>query len=154
MGVACLEFRGENFHGWLKNCEIRESFLPQKFPAIWYFHQETNFATCFHWQNFITSINVFPDCMVIFTALANIILQVEVLDDESGTSEVLTEGSSFGVKSLLYSSPMESSASALSHVEMFTFSHADFQRVLKDHPSVADSIAELAAKEYGKKVSF
>ena len=33
MGVACLEFRGENFRGWLKNREIRESFLPQKFPA-------------------------------------------------------------------------------------------------------------------------
>ena len=77
------------------------------------------------------------------------------MNDESGKArEVLTEGSSFGVKSLLYSSPMESSACALSHVEMFTFSHADFQRVLKDHPSVADSIAELAAKEYGKKVSF
>ena len=36
MGVACLEFRGENFCGWLKNLEIRESFLPRKFPAIRY----------------------------------------------------------------------------------------------------------------------
>ena len=36
MGVACLEFRGENFRGWLKNPEIRESFLPRKFPAIRY----------------------------------------------------------------------------------------------------------------------
>ena len=36
MGVACLEFRGENFRGWLKNREIRESFLPRKFPAIRY----------------------------------------------------------------------------------------------------------------------
>ena len=25
MGVACLEFRGENFRGWLKNREIHES---------------------------------------------------------------------------------------------------------------------------------
>ena len=32
MGVACLEFRGENFRGWLKNREIRESFLLRKFP--------------------------------------------------------------------------------------------------------------------------
>ena len=38
MGVACLEFRGENFRGWLKNREIRESFLPRKFPAIQYFN--------------------------------------------------------------------------------------------------------------------
>ena len=33
MGVACLEFRGENFRGWLKNREIHENFLPRKFPA-------------------------------------------------------------------------------------------------------------------------
>ena len=36
MGVACLEFRGENFRGWLKNYKIRESFLHRKFPAIRY----------------------------------------------------------------------------------------------------------------------
>ena len=36
MGVACLQFRGENFRGWRENREIRESFLPQKFPAIRY----------------------------------------------------------------------------------------------------------------------
>ena len=36
MGVACLEFRGENFRGWRKNREIRESFLSRKFPAIRY----------------------------------------------------------------------------------------------------------------------
>ena len=34
MGVAGLKFRGENFRGWRKNREIRESFLPRKFPAI------------------------------------------------------------------------------------------------------------------------
>ena len=37
MGVASLEFRGENFRRWQKNREIRESFFPQKFPAIRYF---------------------------------------------------------------------------------------------------------------------
>ena len=36
MGAACLEFRGENFRGWLKNRKIRESFFPRKFPAIQY----------------------------------------------------------------------------------------------------------------------
>ena len=64
------------------------------------------------------------------------------------------EGSSFGLKSLLYNSPMESSAYAVSHVDAFTFSQADFQCVLKYHPSVADSIAELAAKEFGRRASF
>jgi CRP-like cAMP-binding protein len=84
-----------------------------------------------------------------------IILQVEVLSDDSDTaSEVLTEGSSFGLESLLFNTPMERSARAVSHVDMFTVSYADFQRVLKDHPSIADSIAELAVKEYGKRVSL
>ena len=36
MGVAYLEFCGENFRGWLKNRKIRKIFLPQKFPAIRY----------------------------------------------------------------------------------------------------------------------
>ena len=36
MGVPCLEFRGENFRGWLKNGEIRKSFLPRNFLAIRY----------------------------------------------------------------------------------------------------------------------
>ena len=36
MGVAYLDVRGENFRGWLKNREIRESFLPRKFPTIRY----------------------------------------------------------------------------------------------------------------------
>jgi hypothetical protein len=33
---ACIPLMrdGENFRGWLSNCEIREAFLPQKFPAI------------------------------------------------------------------------------------------------------------------------
>ena len=43
MGVACLEFRGENFRGWLKNREIRESFLPRKFPAIRYCYGHKQF---------------------------------------------------------------------------------------------------------------
>ena len=34
MGVAYLEFRGENFRGWLKNCKICKNFLPRKIPAI------------------------------------------------------------------------------------------------------------------------
>ena len=33
MGVACLKFRGESFHGWLKNREIREKvFSLESFP--------------------------------------------------------------------------------------------------------------------------
>ena len=47
MDVACLEFRGENFRGWLKNREIRASFLPQEFPAIRYIHSAHNYCTLY-----------------------------------------------------------------------------------------------------------
>lgn len=77
-----------------------------------------------------------------------------MLDENGQVSEVLTEGSSFGLKSLLYNTPMESSACAVSHIDMFTFSNADFQVVLKDHPPVADMIAELASKEFGSPIHF
>ena len=30
------KFHGENFHKWSQNLEIHESFLPRKFPAVWY----------------------------------------------------------------------------------------------------------------------
>ena len=32
MSMACLESRRENFRGWLKNREIRESFSLESFP--------------------------------------------------------------------------------------------------------------------------
>ena len=53
MGVACLEFRGENFRRWLKNREIRESFLPRKFPAIRYFIAHLCAAFIREWCLFI-----------------------------------------------------------------------------------------------------
>ena len=42
MGHA--HFRGENFHEWHKMHEIRESFLPQKFPAIRYMKPRCTYA--------------------------------------------------------------------------------------------------------------
>ena len=35
-GYGMPKFRGENFRRRLSNREICESFLPQKFSAIWY----------------------------------------------------------------------------------------------------------------------
>ena len=64
MGVACLEFRGENFRGRLKNREIRESFLPRKFPAIRY-------APGTNEDNFIYRLiakYVFPESIVIVSS--------------------------------------------------------------------------------------
>ena len=62
MGVACLEFRGENFRGWRKNREIRESFLPRKFPAIRYYPADSVFDT-----NILLSHAICPSLCLIVT---------------------------------------------------------------------------------------
>ena len=75
--------------------------------------------------------------------------------DSDKVKEVLTEGSSFGQKSLLYSNiPMESSARAITHVDMFTFRQADFELVLKDHKNMEDMINEVALRVYGKPIDL
>ena len=59
--------------------------------------------------------------------------QVEVLDenDPNMVAEVLEEGGYFGQKSLIYNTPMESSVRAVTHVDMFTLSQSDFEKVLQ-----------------------
>ena len=49
MGVACLEFRGENFHRRLKNCKIHESFLPQSLPLYGMYGGEFSWGASFHY---------------------------------------------------------------------------------------------------------
>ena len=38
MRTRTLKIRGENFHEWFQIREIRESFIPRKFPAIRYIY--------------------------------------------------------------------------------------------------------------------
>ena len=64
--------------------------------------------------------------------------------------EVLSEGSHFGTKSLVYNTPMQWSVVAVSHVDVFSVSQRDFESVLLDHPSSRDSIASLAQEQYGQ----
>ena len=46
------KFHGENFRGWLTNCEIREGFPPRIFPAIYGIQIQ---FICFVWlQDFNT----------------------------------------------------------------------------------------------------
>ena len=40
------KIRGENFHEWFQICEIRESFIPRKFPAIRYIYIPIARAEC------------------------------------------------------------------------------------------------------------
>lgn len=72
---------------------------------------------------------------------------VEILQD--GESTELTIGSSFGIKSLLYSVPAESALRAVTHTDMLTFSKADFQEVLCKHPDSDAKIRLSAHQQYG-----
>ena len=65
-------------------------------------------------------------------------------------TEVLSEGSNFGDKSLIYNTPMQSSVVAVTHVDVFSISQTDFESVLQDHPNSQDSISELAEQQYGQ----
>jgi CRP-like cAMP-binding protein len=64
--------------------------------------------------------------------------------------EVLSEGSHFGTKSLVYNTPMKWSVVAVTHVDVFSVSQRDFESVLCDHPNSRDSIASLAQEQYGQ----
>jgi len=75
-------------------------------------------------------------------------------DDHHKVQEVLHEGSSFGLKSLLYNIPMESSARAITHVDMFTFSQADFELVLRDHGNMEEMISQVAVGLFGEPLNL
>lgn len=75
-------------------------------------------------------------------------------DDPSLVKEVLKEGSSYGQKSLLYNIPMEASVRAITHVDMFTFSQADFELVLSDHKNMEDMINEVAQRLFDKPINL
>ncbi len=72
--------------------------------------------------------------------------QVEVVDDTNPRMalDILTEGGYFGQKSLVFNTPMESSFRAVTHVDMFTLSQADFEKVLRDHPTIRNQIMQVA----------
>ena len=77
-------------------------------------------------------------------------------DDDAGpalaVSKVLSEGSNFGDKSLIYNTPMQSSVVAVTHVDVFSINQKDFESVLQDHPTSLASISELAEKQYGQPI--
>ncbi len=64
------------------------------------------------------------------------------------------KGSAFGLKSLLYCTPAECSARAVEHVDLFSFSSAEFVTVLKDFPRVVADIEFTASKEFGKPLKL
>ena len=69
-------------------------------------------------------------------------------------TEKLRNGDSFGLKSLIFSIPVDYSARALSHVDVFAFSGADFVSVLQDYPHAREKIQEAVMKEYGRPMQI
>ena len=76
--------------------------------------------------------------------------QAEILEDDLSVREVLSEGSHFGTKSLVYNTPMQWSVVAVTNVDVFSISQRDFESVLCDHPDSRDIIATLAQEQYGQ----
>ena len=64
-------------------------------------------------------------------------------------TDILTEGSYFGQKSLVFNSPMESSVRAVTHVDVFALSQPDFEKVLQDHPAISKTIMQAAEEQHG-----
>ena len=52
--------------------------------------------------------------------------QAQILEEDLSVKEVLSEGSHFGTKSLVYNTPMQWSAVAVTHVDVFSVSQRDF----------------------------
>lgn len=67
--------------------------------------------------------------------------------DELG-KERLSEGDSFGLKSLLFGTPLEYSAIAVTPVDAFTFSSAVFATALRNHPKTRAKIRATTYKKY------
>ena len=78
--------------------------------------------------------------------------EVEIL--QNGHRIKLNKGSSFGIKSLLYSVPSESAVRAVTHTDMLMFSKSDFQEVLRKHPKMEAKIRKSARTQYGLPVQL
>lgn len=80
--------------------------------------------------------------------------KVEFLEESAQSRrEQLSEGESFGVKSLLFDMPVEYSALAVTHVDAFRLSSADFAAALKHHPKAMAQIQAETMREYGKPMT-
>jgi glucose-6-phosphate 1-dehydrogenase len=70
--------------------------------------------------------------------------QVEVLDAAGKCISTLGEGNFFGELSLLLSQPRVASIRAATSCDLFVLDKADFNRVLKDRPQLAEKLREVA----------
>ena len=78
--------------------------------------------------------------------------EVEVLDGAGAIIATLGPGSFFGETSLLTSVPRTASIRTREYCEVFVLAKDEFNRVLRDHPQFAKSIAEACETRYNVRV--
>lgn len=79
--------------------------------------------------------------------------EVEVLDNDGQVMATLREGNFFGEIGLLLSQPRTASIRARTLCDLFVLERADFSRILRDHPRLAQSIMQTAESRYNIPVS-
>lgn len=79
-----------------------------------------------------------------------------MVDDENlyEVKEYLFQGGSFGLEALLFLVPTKSTVRALTHVDVFSFTAAEFSAVLRAHPDAMKKIQEIAVKKYNLPIQF
>lgn len=77
---------------------------------------------------------------------ANFLLQVEVVTDEDPPEvmETLEEGSFFGERNLVFTSPRGESSRAVTHVDMLVLTKEDLDCVLSHYEELADHVLKVA----------
>jgi CRP-like cAMP-binding protein len=74
---------------------------------------------------------------------------VEAFDAAGKVLATRGEGDVFGELSLLRHQPRAASVRAVTPCDLYVLHKADFDRVLHDHPAVAENIRAEAARRYG-----
>jgi glucose-6-phosphate 1-dehydrogenase len=78
--------------------------------------------------------------------------EVEVLDDTGKVINVLSDGDIFGEIGVLMSMPRTANVRAISSCDLLVLDKADFSRILRDNPQIAQAIQRVAKERYSISV--
>ncbi|MBS1117807.1 MAG: glucose-6-phosphate 1-dehydrogenase [Deltaproteobacteria bacterium] len=74
--------------------------------------------------------------------------EVEVIDDAGKVLKVLSDGDVFGEVGVLLSTPRTATVRAKSPTDLYVLEKSDFSRVLRDNPTFATAIQQVAKERY------
>jgi glucose-6-phosphate 1-dehydrogenase len=78
--------------------------------------------------------------------------EVEVMNDSGGVQKVLRDGDIFGEIGVLMSKPRVADVRAKTSCDLFVLDKADFSRILRVNPKVAEAIVQVAKERYSLNV--